>query len=407
MNTPAASPASSRVAESHHKITMMHSNPARIENGVLRVDRKFHIGMLTYADRIRASLMTVHPELPPDVRIMDPIEVPCADLPYQIMTVKTDRGWTPLPVEMPRLRDEIAHSQLVYVGGLPGTADIARSAGVPYILILEYDLQTQIVATTADLHNPIRRAVRAARCTWNYFSRSVPEMRRAHSLHCNGFPIYDATQPYTSNRLLYLDSRMSRDMLIPREQLLARLAMRGRPFRLLYSGRYERMKGAIDAVQVAVECVNRGLDVEMHFYGQGSLRAQMEKIAARATRPDRIRIHDAIPYPELVQVSRSFDLFVCCHIQSDPSCTYLESFGAGLPIVGYANRMWRRLSEVSGVGLATTLGTPDKVATGVQQLIADRDTLAAMSERALAFAEQHCYEGEFEKRVAALNAVLG
>jgi len=232
-------------------------------------------------------------------------------------------------------------------------------------------------------------------------------MRSAHSLHCNGYPIYDATRRYNANSLLYLDSRMSADMIIPQQELDARLATRvGHPLRLLFSGRYERMKGADDAVRVAVECLRRGLDVEMHFYGQGSLRGEMELIAATAQRPGRIFIHDAVPYTELVTISRSFDLFVCCHIQSDPSCTYLESFGAGLPIVGYANRMWRRLRETSGAGLASPMGSPAKVVDDVEKVLLNSEVLSTMSKKALAFAQQHCFELEFRKRTDALNNAI-
>jgi colanic acid/amylovoran biosynthesis glycosyltransferase len=183
-------------------------------------------------------------------------------------------------------------------------------------------------------------------------------------------------------------------------------ARAGRPLRLLFSGRYERLKGVTDAVKAAVECVRRGLDVEMHFYGQGSLRGEMERIAAKAARPGRIHIHDAVPYPELVIISRTFDVFVCCHIQSDPSCTYLESFGAGLPIVGYGNRMWRRLSEASGAGLVSPLGRPALVADDVQRLANDFQLLSTLSERAVAFAQEHSYESEFGKRIQALNLAL-
>jgi glycosyltransferase involved in cell wall biosynthesis len=390
-------------------LTMVHSNPARVDNGVFSVDRKFQLGMQAYAEKLHTPLTTIHPERPPDAATMDLIEVPLSALPYRILTVKVDRAQRPLPEETQRLRDEIAGSALVYAvfGAGLNSAEIARSLGVPYILILEYDLGTQITVTTSEVRGLPRRAVRAARCVWHYLTKSIPDMRGAHSLHCNGYPIYDATRRYNENSLLYLDSRMSLDMIIPREDLLVRLAARaGRPLRLLFSGRYERMKGVADAVKVAVECLRRGLDIEMHFYGQGGLREDMERIAAQAARPGRIHIHGAIPYPELVKISRTFDLFVCCHIQSDPSCTYLESFGAGLPIVGYGNRMWRRLSESSGAGLLSPLGRPALVADDVQRLSNDFHLLSALSEKAVAFAREHSYEREFAKRIHALNAAM-
>ena len=107
-----------------------------------------------------------------------------------------------------------------------------------------------------------------------------------------------------------------------------------------------------------------------------------------------------------MEPSREFDIFVCCHIQNDPSCTYLESFGAGLPIVGYANRMWRRLSEESGAGFCSTLGDPVAVADDVYRLASDLELLSTLSERARRFAIEHTFERELKKRTDALNAAL-
>ncbi len=383
---------------------MVHLNGARIDGGMFKVDRKFHVGMSRYAQGIRTPLLAINPEAQ-DEATMDLIAVPVSELAYRVMTFKVDEMRRPLPAEISRLREEILKSRLMYGDGF-GCAQIARSVGVPYILLLEYDLQTQITVINSDVKSAARRAFRALRCVWDYRTTQIADMRQAHSLHCNGFPIFDATRDYNSKRLLYLDSRMSQDLIMEREELLARLASRdARPLRLLFSGRYEPMKGSADAVRVGVECLRRGLDVEMHFYGQGGLRSQMEQIARQAP-AGKIHVHDAVPYPELVEISRTFDLFVCCHIQSDPSCTYLESFGAGLPIVGYANRMWKRLCEVSGGGLATPMGRPDKVADAVQRLSADQALLSRMSEKALEFVRAHSYEREFAKRIDALNAAL-
>lgn len=386
-------------------LTMVHSNPARVGNDMLKVDRKFHVGMQNYAAQIQTPLTTVHPEMAPGQTIMDPIEVPCAELSYRVITIKTDAALRPLPSESLRLRDEISRSSLIYGTGL-GSSKIARELGIPYILILEYDLQTQMVVQTSEIKG-IRRHVRRARCVWHHVTENIPEIRKAHSLHCNGYPIYEDTHRYNANSLLFFDSRMSTDMIITAEDLAMRLSTRtDRPVRLLFSGRYERMKGSADAVRVAVECIRRGLNIQMDFYGQGNLREEMINIAAQSPRPGCIRIHDPVPYTELVKISKSFDLFVCCHIQSDPSCTYLESFGAGLPIVGYANRMWRRLSEASGAGFASPMGQPEKVADDVERLLSAPDLLSTMSEKAREFAARHCFELEARKRIDALNSAL-
>lgn len=371
-------------------MVMIHANPAVVRDGLLKVDRKFHVGMLRYADLIHTPIVTVNPPLSDGQMIMDAIEVPTAALPYRISTT---------PTELP---DLIRGAALVYGSeNIMHGGTIAREMGVPYIMVLEYDLHTQMTNNVGQVANVVRKNIRRARTALNYF-RSITEMRHAHSLHCNGYPIYDATRNYNPNRLLYLDSRMSADMLIgTREMEVRSTDRRDRPLRLLYSGRYEPLKGAVDAVKVGMECLRHGLNIEMHCYGQGSQKSQMKDVATDS----RIQIHDAIPYPELVKLSRTFDVFVCCHIQNDPSCTYLESFGAGLPIVGYDNRMWRGLLEASRAGFASPMGKPTKVVDDIARLIATRE-LDEMSARALEFAKKHTFEMEFRKRVDALTAAV-
>jgi colanic acid/amylovoran biosynthesis glycosyltransferase len=370
-------------------IAMVHSNVASVSGGVFTVDRKFHVGMTDYARMINAPLLTIHPHIP-GVPIMDPISVPVDELPYRVVIgdLKAIDG-----------------AQLVYGCGM-GSAALARARNIPYIPIVEYDLATEITVTTSQVKNLARKAVRTARCVHRWYRATIPDFKRAHSIHCNGYPIYDVARRHNKSTLLYLDSRMSKDMLITADELEKRLATQPlsgleRPLKLLYSGRYERVKGADDAVRVAVECLRRGLDIEMHCYGQGSLKSEMEKIATAAP-PGNILIHDAIPYPELVKLSRTFDVFVCCHIQHDPSCTYLESFGAGLPIVGYGNRMWRGLWNESKAGYVSPTGRPALVADNIGRFLSDPEALSDKSRLALKFAQAHTYEREHGKRIDAL-----
>ena len=384
-------------------LTIVHANPASVIDGVLRVDRKFHLGMQSYVDGIKESIVSIHPASSPGQQTMDAIEVRCETLGYKVITMRTDDRGQLVREDLTTLKQQIHRSRLVYGHGF-GASAVARKAGVPYILVLEYDLQTQIIISASQVTGRLRKIARAARLAAKHMSEIV-QMLGAHGIHCNGFPIFDQTRWFNSNRLLYLDSRMSADMVISKEHLASRLAGRaGRPLRLLYSGRYEPMKGASHAVLVGLECLRRGLDIEMHCYGQGSLATEMKQLAARSG--SRIHVHEMVPYPALVKISRDFDVFVCCHIQSDPSCTYLESFGAGLPIVGYANRMWQRLSAESGVGCFSAVGRPGDVVNDIQRLAGDFEMLSTMSEDARMFAIDHAFEREFGRRIDALNAVL-
>jgi len=383
-------------------LTFVHSNAARIRDGLLHVDRKFLTGMLRNAETIDAPMLTIHPRLDEGVATMDLVQVPVDSLPFKVLTVE------PGAAPSADLRAAVEASSLLYGSLEWGVEALARAARIPYVLVLEYDLQTQVTVTTSQVTNPLRKLVRRARCVASFHRQAVPQMRAAAALHCNGFPVYDESARYNDERLLYLDSRMTAEMVIGVAELHARLAQRrerGR-IRLLFSGRYEPMKGSLDAVKVAIECLRRGLDIEFHSYGQGSLRDAMRELAASAPVPDRIVVHDAIPYPELVEHSRGFDLFVCCHVQSDPSCTYLESFGSGLPIVGYANRMWARLATESSCGVATTMGDPNAAADALAVLIGDADRFDQLSLQARDYALAHTFEREFALRIDAINTLL-
>jgi len=383
---------------------MIHSNPVKLQNGTLVVDRKFLTGMLKYVELIDEPLTTVHPALKEGEKIMDPVEVRYDGLGFEVEVVDGTQNAKSIHDQLSAL---IARSKWVYGYTNWGATKIAAHLGIPYTLILECDLKTNISVNINQVTNPLRRAVRAWRSVWQYATIGIPAMRGAAALHCNGFPIYEEAKPFNKNRVLYLDSRMSAEMTIPAQQLEARLAKLGsRPLQLLFSGRYEPIKGALDAVQVAVACIRHGMDIELHCYGMGSLHDAMLELAQKKEVANRIHIHQAIPYPELVQRSYDFDVFVCCHTQNDPSCTYLEAFGAGLPIVGYANRMWSGLSKESGIGYATPLGHTADVVASVSGLISDLEALRHMSRKAREFAVAHTFEAEFKKRAHDIRANL-
>ena len=323
-----------------------------------------------------------------------------------VIVLKTDDSGEMRPEQRRLLEEQISRSTLVYGMGM-GSEALAQFYDVPYIMILETDLLTQIILSHTQVVSPLRKISRTLKVTWNYFAHTLPKVRRAMAIHCNGYPIHDAMSWVSRSRLLYLDSRMAANLVISEEALATRLATRcHRPLKLLYSGRYEKLKGAVDAVEVGISAVKLGLDVEMHCYGSGSQVSQMRRLVDAASMAKRIHIHEAVSFPALVSLSKDFDIFVCCHIQSDPSCTYLESFGAGLPIVGYGNRMWRRLSEESHVGAWSPIGQPENVASHLRGLMENTSLLDEMSRRARSFALKHCFENEFGRRTEALNQAL-
>jgi glycosyltransferase involved in cell wall biosynthesis len=385
-------------------LTMFHANAALIEGDQFVVDRKFLTGMQRNSDDIKSPLTSVHPKLTATETIMDRVSVPLRSLPYAVSVIETDWRWRPLPHEAARLRDLVAKTKLAYYGFFD-VGTLCRQLGVAEVVLLEHDLATLLRLATADSVDLPRNLVRGARGLRDFVSQ-LPAIRRALSVHCNGYPVYEQmARVNPGRRLLYLDSRMSSDSVIGESALIERLERRDPgKLRLLYSGRYEPIKGAVDVVRVGLEALRQGLDIELHTYGQGAQGGEMRSLAAASQ--GRIQVHDAVPFPTLVELSRGFDVFVCCHVQSDPSCTYLESFGSGLPIVGYANRMWRGLRRAANVGVESPLHQPRRVVEALQMYLSQPQRLRADALAARRFALDHSFEAEFGKRIDDLNAVL-
>ena len=57
-------------------------------------------------------------------------------------------------------------------------------------------------------------------------------------------------------------------------------------------------------------------------------------------------------------------------------------------------------------GVVTPLSSPALLADAVAALLSDHDRLAAFAWRSRAFALDHCFEREFDKRIAALKSLV-
>jgi glycosyltransferase involved in cell wall biosynthesis len=393
-------------------ITMIHSNRARLENGVFNVDRKFHSGMQEYAAHLGRPLLTVHPEPAPgqDGPVMDHVEIPEAELGYRVVTLKCSAPNKPLPSEVERLRPELMRSTLIYASPFAAHAltPVYRQSGVPYIAIVEYNLKTTVVFATAGVQGRLTQLRRGARAVNFYLRELIPFVRGAALVHCNGYPVYEESRWLNASRLLYLDSRTRSSMLIDEGALERRLAeRRSRVPRLIFSGRFEPAKGALDVVKVAADPLLRNVPFELVIYGQGSQREAMERLIIEAGVSDKVKVNEAVPFPELVELSKRCDLFVCCHVQDDPSCTYIEAMGCGLPIAGYSNAMWRSMQADSQAGVVTPLGSPAALAMAIRRLLTSTDELDTLSRRARGFAARHTFEHEFAARMGSIQALVG
>ncbi|MBC7171628.1 MAG: glycosyltransferase [Polyangiaceae bacterium] len=179
-----------------------------------------------------------------------------------------------------------------------------------------------------------------------------------------------------------------------------------RPIRLVFSGRFHPMKGVDHLPAVAEALERRGVPFELHLFGGGELDEVIRARVSERGLSSRVAFHGSVDFAtELVPWLREHaDLFVCCHRQGDPSCTYLETLACGVPIAGYANEAWRgMLREAPGIGVATPMNDVEALATAIARLAASPEALLEASINALGFAKKHLFESTFARRIAQLR----
>jgi colanic acid/amylovoran biosynthesis glycosyltransferase len=282
--------------------------------------------------------------------------------------------------------------------------------GIPVCFVIENILRTRLQITNLSQISLLRKM---KSYVWNISMERKRRVAfaRASGLQCNGTPAAEVYDGLTSSLVTFFDTRLSQQQIATDTELSSKekRIMEGAPLRLAFTGRLEKMKGADDLIKIARALDRAGIEFYLDIFGTGSLESDM-CAALRTERPSvnkKVRIHKPIDFDrELIPFMRSeIDLFLCCHRQSDPSCTYLETLGCGVPIVGYSNRAWSGILKQADVGWSTPINARNEFAKKIVDLNRDRAELVRKMWSARNFANLHSAEAEFETRVAHLLRV--
>jgi colanic acid/amylovoran biosynthesis glycosyltransferase len=290
-----------------------------------------------------------------------------------------------------------------------GIAPMVRAAGAKLVFSVEYTLETRLQIVRLDASRNWPR--RLWSMLWNIRQerRRRAALRAADGVQVNGYPALAGARALNPKTMLYLDGRMRADMMATPPEMATRAARlrAGEGLRLVHSGRLEPMKGAQDLLPVMAALRAQGVKASLDIFGTGSLRDQIAQGAQGFG--GAVRLHDPVDFETvLVPWCRAnADLFLSCHRQSDPSCTYIEAMGCGLAVAGYDNRMWGEMARVSGGGAVAPLGNRKALADRIAAWDQDRQALIKAGETALHFARSHDFDSQFGARMAHLRAVSG
>jgi colanic acid/amylovoran biosynthesis glycosyltransferase len=281
------------------------------------------------------------------------------------------------------------------------TLDLAQPGRAPVIYSIEYTIGTRLKIVALDPDLGILRKARSMLWNLGIERRRRRAFRAAAGVQANGYPAYRAYRDLNPSTILYLDGRIRREMMATADDMAVRTAalQAGGPLRIVHSGRLEPLKGAQDLLPVARHLTAMGVDFTLDIFGSGSIEGDVR--AALADFDGRLRLHAPIDFEtELVPWMRAnADIFLSCHRQSDPSCSYLEAMGCGLPVIGYDNAMWLNMKADSGSGWMVPMGDTKAMAARIADLNRNRADVIVQADRALDFARHHDFETEFTRRM--------
>ncbi len=329
---------------------------------------------------------------------LDQVEVSADELQFDVKIVEFDRRKLPIVLKDDDVLLLSLEPQQCFIPELRELKKLVK------VYISEYSLETRKQIVLCRTQNPLKIIKQSLRETYHesLFRHAVA---LADGVQCNGKPTYNNYHTLSRNALLFFDTRVKEDMLATQQTILERGI--GDPIRLTFSGRLIQMKGADHLVDVAKHLSQLGVKFEMTICGGGVLEKAINREIKSCKLTNYVKMKGVLDFEsELVPfVKNQTDLFVCCHRQGDPSCTYLETMSCGVPIVGYDNEAFRGIVLESKCGWFTPINRPDVLAGQIAHLARNHEEIRHHAVASLEFACRHTFEKTFERRVDHLKEI--
>jgi colanic acid/amylovoran biosynthesis glycosyltransferase len=386
-------------------LTILQSFRAkRLQNGQVLLTRKFIEATEKFQSLWPGSITVLMEETHKETDNLDKRTFNLNELPFKLELVSFDK------ITANKLRNQTSLVLATVEYRQNHISKVCREAGIPCIYVSEYTLKTrQQIAAVENQNNPLRRSWRSR---WEKAQETKQQnaIKIADGLQCNGTPTYEVYRNLNPNTILFFDTRITEDMLATFEDIEERTRDRDEntPLQLVFSGRLNRMKGADQLLDVAQELKQLGVQFKLFISGAGELEKSMHQRIATDGLGDCVEMMGVPDFKTefFPFVKANIDLFVCCHPQGDPSCTYIETMSCGVPIVGYANEAFVGIVDQSKSGWLVEMNRPDLLAKKVAELSRNRDEIKAMSFNSLKFAREHTFDKTFKARISHMESIV-
>lgn len=386
-------------------LTIVQALPVKkLSNNKVLLTRKLEEATIKFGELWPGQITVLMEETEEESRQIDPKEFKLSELPFKLEIGSFDQ------ITSGKLRQK-ASLVLATLGYRQNhISQVCNEANIPCIYISEYTLKTRRQIVAVEESQPIKRLWRT-RWEEKQEQKQLNAIALADGLQCNGTPTYEDYRKLCSDTLLFFDTRITEDMLITSDELEKRTQslMDNKPLRLVFSGRLNKMKGADHLLDVAQELKLLKIPFELFISGSGDLEESMKQRIAAEGLSNYVKMLGVKDWDFKTKffpfVKANIDLFICCHRQGDPSCTYIETMSCGVPIVGYANEAFEGIVAKSKSGWLVEMNQPKLLAKKIAELNLQRGEIKKMSRKAIDFARKHTFEKTYDARISHMKQI--
>lgn len=202
----------------------------------------------------------------------------------------------------------------------------------------------------------------------------------------------------------FLDSAFSKEHLIPREQLDAKLARLRDPeqaLELVYFGRLTAYKGLDRCLQAIHEAEQLGVvNLRFSVFGAGADEQRLRELSEELGLGAKVFFHGSVPFgPQLFAKLYASELLLAAPLNEDTPRSALDAMACATPILAFDTYYYRDLARSGAVDLVEWPSV-SRMAARIAHFAGHRHELIPMAESARRFAADNTQESWIERRTA-------
>jgi glycosyltransferase involved in cell wall biosynthesis len=223
-----------------------------------------------------------------------------------------------------------------------------------------------------------------------------------------GQEVYDAYKHIAPNPRKVLNVQVSSEDQISPAELKAKLnkITNGEPLSIAYAGRMVEMKGPLDWLKAINATIEKGVDLQATWFGDGPLMAEMQSNVERLDLSRKVSLYGILSREQLTARLRRTDIFLFCHKTGESPRCLSEALATGCPLVGYTGAFPRDLVARHGGGEFVDRGHWESLASTLVSLDRDRARLAKLVEAAAASGKELDRDSAIQNRIELIKKYL-